>query len=53
MKRCIIKSILMEIKGRNSMDLYERIKSPLDDDKTIEELAKIYAFFCQYPYFLH
>jgi len=25
------------------MDLYERIKSPLDDDKTIEELAKIYA----------
>ena len=33
----------MEIKGRNSMDLYERIKSPLDDDKTIEELAKIYA----------
>ena len=27
----------MEIKGRNSMDLYERIKSPLDDDKTIEE----------------
>ena len=43
MKRCIIKSILMEIKGRNSMDLYERIKSPLDDDKTIEELAKIYA----------
>ena len=25
------------------MDLYERIKCPLDDDKTIEELAKIYA----------
>lgn len=25
------------------MDLYDRIQSPLDDDKTIETLAKIYA----------